>query len=171
MIREEIIMYLRYFTFIVLFLFPFLLSSREKPLINFTLETLEGERVSLHRYLEDGPVYISFWALWCQPCLQKMRMLLPAHENFEKMGATILLINIDDPNSIARVRAFVRSQNVSFPVLLDPSERVFEMFNGRAIPYSVLLDSTGRIVKTQTGYIPGDEKKIEDEIKKLIIFE
>jgi peroxiredoxin len=143
-------------------------SSQEQSRINFTLETIDGDRVSLQQYLQEGPVYINFWAMWCQPCLQKMRMLQSAQERFAEMGATILLINIDDPNTLARVRAYVNSQKIPFPVLLDSNERVFEMFNGSVLPYSVLLDSTGSIVKTQTGYMPGDEKQIEEEIKKVL---
>jgi peroxiredoxin len=161
-------MYKMYCTLFLVFLFSFQLPAQEKLRINFTLETLDGTRVSLQQYLEAGPVYISFWAMWCQPCLQKMRMLQPAHEKFEQLGATILLINIDDPNSIARVRAYVNSQRIPFPVLLDLNHRVFEMFNGTSIPYSVLVDPTGRIVQTQTGYMPGDENKIEEAIYRLV---
>ena len=44
---------------------PFVL--KDKPALDFELETLEGERVRLSDY-RGKPVVINFWSTWCEPC-------------------------------------------------------------------------------------------------------
>jgi hypothetical protein len=64
------------------------------------------------------------------------------------------------------VTAYVSSQGYDFPVILDPNAQILQAFNGRVLPFSVLLGKNGRIIRTRTGYLPGDEKEIEQEILK-----
>jgi thioredoxin-related protein len=44
---------------------------------------------------------------------------------------------------------------------------VFQAFNGQNIPFSVLIDKDGKVVKRRIGYLPGDEKEIEADILRL----
>ena len=136
--------------------------------LDFTLEDLDGESHSLSEYLEDGPVYVSFYAMWCQPCLLKLRNLAPLYEKHKEKGFTFLVINIDTPNSLSRVEAYWRSQRYEMPMLLDPDSRVFEKLNGSRLPYALMIGQDGKIVQTDTGYLPGDEVKIEEKILGLI---
>ena len=136
--------------------------------LNFTLEDLDGEEHSLGEYLEDGPVYVSFYAMWCQPCLLKLRNLAPLYEKHKEKGFTFLVINIDTPNSLSRVEAYWRSQRYEMPMLLDSDSRIFEKLNGSRLPYAMLIGQDGRVVQTDTGYLPGDEVKIEEKILSLI---
>ncbi len=135
---------------------------------DFALEDLDGNTHRLSQYLEKGPVYISFWAMWCQPCLHKMRLLTPLHKKYAEQGFTLLAINTDDPNSLSRVRSYISAQRYDFPVLLDPDERVFEQFNGRSLPFAVMVDTNGRVVQTDVGFLPGDEVKIGEKIEELL---
>jgi len=97
-----------------------------------------------------------------------MKILQKLFEKYHTDGLTVFAINRDTPKSLAKVKAYVSSQEYSVPILLDPNAEVFEKLNGQAIPYSVLLDAKGNIVKTRTGFLPGNEKNIEDDIVKLL---
>ncbi len=153
-------------------LFVALLSSHVFAQGNSTsglvLEELDGTTSKISDYLRNGPVYLNFWALWCEPCKQELRALKAFAKEHSDDPFTILAVNQDSPKSIAKVKAYVKSQNYPFPVILDPNTQVFQAFNGQNLPFSVLIDRSGKVVSTRTGYLPGDEKEIERDILRLI---
>ncbi|MCH8485960.1 MAG: TlpA family protein disulfide reductase [Candidatus Cyclonatronum sp.] len=145
--------------------------AQSDTIVNFTLEDLEGNRHSLQQYLDKGPVYISFFAMWCQPCLHKLRTLKPVWDAYREAGFTLLVINTDTPNSLSRVESYWRSQRYDMPLLLDPSARVFEQMNGRSLPYALMVAQDGTIVQVDSGFLPGDERKIETLVQQLLAAE
>ena len=132
------------------------------------LDHLDGSTGTLSEYLQTGPVYLSFWALWCEPCKQELRALKAFAKEHSDDPFTILAVNQDSPKSLAKVKAYVKSQGYPFQVILDPNTQVFQAFNGQNLPFAVLIDKSGKVVSTRTGYLPGDEKEIERDILKLI---
>jgi thiol-disulfide isomerase/thioredoxin len=135
---------------------------------NISFDELDGTVSNLSDYLRTGPVYINFWALWCEPCKQELRALKTILKENEGKPFSILAVNLDSPKSLAKVKAYVRSQGYAFPVILDPNMQVLQSFNGQNLPFAVLVDKNGKVVTTRTGYLPGDEKEIEEEILKLL---
>lgn len=143
-------------------------SAQGTSITALTLEEMDGSTTKLSEYLRNGSVYVSFWALWCEPCKQELRALKSFAKEHADDPFTILAVNQDSPKSLAKVKAYVKSQGYPFPVILDPNAQVFQAFNGQNLPFSVLIDKSGKVVSTRTGYLPGDEKEIEKEILKLI---
>lgn len=78
--------------------------------------------------LNDKPHYIRFTAAWCQPCRQ-MRPAVQAMQ--EKYGSRVNFWDVDVDNSASR--GLMRRYSVQF------------------IPYTVLLDSRGRIFRILEG--------------------
>jgi len=150
------------------FFSPRVMHAQSGTTANIQLDELDGSTTSLSEYLRQGPVYVTFWALWCEPCKQELRALKSIAREHEDKSFTILAVNQDSPKSLAKVKAYVRSQGYPFPVILDPNMQVFQSFNGQNLPFSVLVDRDGKVVATRTGYLPGDEKDIEKEILKLL---
>ena len=60
-----------------------------------------------------------------------------------------------------------KRQGWEFTVLADSKQELMQMLNFQTIPQTFLLDKEGNIVYTHSGYNPGDELKLEEEIKKL----
>lgn len=135
---------------------------------SMTFDELDGSVSTLAEYLRQGPVYLTFWALWCEPCKQEVRALQGIVKKHADKPFTVLAVNQDAPKSMARVRAYVRSQGYTFPVVLDPNAQIFQAFNGQEMPFSVLIDRDGKVVSRRTGYLPGDDKEIEDAILSLL---
>lgn len=143
-------------------------SAQSSSIVNLTLEGLDGSSSKLSQYLKKGPVYLNFWALWCEPCKLELRALKSFAKEHENDPFTIIAVNQDSPKSLAKVKAYVKSQSYPFTVILDPNTQVFQAFNGQNLPFSVLIDKSGKVVSTRTGYFPGDEKEIQKDILKLI---
>jgi thiol-disulfide isomerase/thioredoxin len=143
-------------------------QEQSTPLAQTILTDIDGNSTSFSEHLQKGPAYVTFWAMWCEPCKQELRALKTLAKKFQDKPVTFLAINQDGPKSVAKVKAFVRTQGYPFSVFLDPNQEVFRQLNGQQIPFSVMVDSTGVIISTHTGYLAGDEKMIEEEIEKLI---
>lgn len=154
---------------LLLFIFVSTLClSQESNLIAFTLDDLNGQPTSLNNFLKNGPVYLSFWALWCEPCKSELRALESLYEKYKDKGITILTINVDTPKSSAKVKAYIASKKFCFPVLRDSDTKVFEKLNGKNLPYSLLINSKGQIIKTRTRYLPGDKADIEKDLLDIL---
>ncbi len=135
---------------------------------DFSLEDLDGNTVTLNGLLEKGPVMISFWALWCVPCKEEMKMMNDIYKKYQDSGFVYVGMNQDTPKSSAKVKSYIESKGYKFIVLLDKDGHVFENFGGQNLPFSVLINKKGEVVKTFTGYVSGDETKIEKEIVDLL---
>lgn len=154
--------------FILLFLLLFSVNTFSQNNIEFSGETLDNEEINFSDVNKNGPTLVSFWALWCKPCRAEMRHLEVIYDKYKEEGFTILGINQDSPRSLAKVKAFVSSHNVNFPILLDPNQEIFQQFNGQSIPLAVLYNQKGEVTYTHVGYLPGDEVELEEEIKKVL---
>jgi cytochrome c biogenesis protein CcmG, thiol:disulfide interchange protein DsbE len=153
-------------TTFIFFTLSFSLVAQEK--INFSVSTVDNKQIELSELYNKGPVLVSFWALWCEPCKVEMKVLKDVYKKYNNEGFTILSINQDSPKSVSKVRAYISSQRINFPVALDPNSQLLQKLNGQSIPYSLLFNKDGEIVYKNVGYLPGDEIKLEKEIQKLL---
>lgn len=153
--------------FITAFCFSIISFAQESQVKNLSAEDLNGNLVKLSQY-KNKILYISFWALWCQPCRAELKVLQDIFEEYKQKEVYFVGINIDTPKSLAKVKAFCSSQKITFPILLDPNSQLLNALNGQALPYSLLVDKEGKIVKIRTGYQTGDEKFIKDDINTLL---
>lgn len=117
---------------------------------DFTLETLDGTKVSL-KDQAGKVVLINFWATWCPPCTAEMPDIQATYEAYQDQGFVVLGVNVEE--SREAVEPFVRSLGVTYPVLLDESGRVMEMYRGLGLPMSLLVDPEGVIQVRHIGYL------------------
>lgn len=135
---------------------------------DFSLEDLDGNTVTLKGLLEKGPVMISFWALWCVPCKEEMRIMNEIYSKYKDSGFVYVAMNQDSPKSSAKVKSYIESKGYKFTVLLDYDGHVFENFGGQNLPFSLMINKKGEVVKTLSGYVSGDETKIEEDVVNLL---
>jgi peroxiredoxin len=137
--------------------------------IDFDLPDLEGNSVKLTGLLEKGPVFISFWATWCIPCKEEMRVMNEIYRKYKDSGFVYVAINRDDVKSVPKVRPYIESKGYDFIVVFDTDAHVFETFGGQQIPFAVLLNKKGDVLHTySTGYSAGDEIELEKDIVKAL---
>jgi peroxiredoxin len=137
--------------------------------LKFTVKTVTGDEVNFKDLLGKGPLLVNFWALWCEPCKQEMKAFRVLSEKFKSEGVNMVAINTDQVRSVAKVRAWVTTQGIDFPVLLDPDGDIArDIFSMESLPYSLILMPDGTVYKKHIGYTAGDEKETEKEIVDLI---
>ena len=132
---------------------------------DFVLKSATGENLRLSEYRGDV-VMINFWATWCGPCRQEMPLLDELYGRYQRVGFSLLGVNIDD--DARRAMAMVDELGVTFPVLFDEKKEVSKLYQVEAMPVTVLLDREGTIRHVHHGYQPGYEQQYLNEIRALL---
>ena len=115
---------------------------------DFQLSNLDGQSVSLSDF-RGKPVLLNFWASWCGPCRFEMPFIQTIYEEWTGKGLVVLTVNLQE--SPARVREFVETLGLSFPVLLATSQDVPLVYNIRSIPTTFFIDRDGVIQDIKIG--------------------
>jgi peroxiredoxin len=132
---------------------------------DFALKSSGGDNVRLSEYRGDV-VMVNFWATWCGPCRQEMPLLDELYSRYERVGFSLLGVNIDDDSR--KAMNMVSELGVSFPVLFDARKEVSKLYEVEAMPVTVLIDREGTIRYVHHGYKPGYEDKYLDQIRSLL---
>jgi peroxiredoxin len=144
-------------------------TIKSKIAPDFTLKDIDGKKVTLSENYGDGPVYISFWATWCKPCREELKIIQQLYEKYAESGFRVFAINTEGPKSSGKIKSFVKSNGWTFDILMDSDGEVFRRkYKGFAQPYTVMTDSQGNIIFTSIGFKPGDEKHVEDLILRHV---
>lgn len=151
--------------FLILFSF---LSLKAQSFSDFSAKTIDGNSISFSETYKSGLTLVSFWALWCEPCRTEIHILNKLYEEYKEQGLNVISINQDTPRSIAKVKSYVKSHNLNFPVIPDLKKELFQQFNGQSIPLTFLINKKGEAVFKHIGYLPGDEIELEEKIKKYL---
>ena len=132
---------------------------------DFVLKSSAGNNLRLSEYRGDV-VMINFWATWCGPCRQEMPLLDDLYRRYERVGFTLLGVNIDDDSR--RAMKMIEELGVNFPVLFDDGKDVSKLYAVEAMPVTVLVDREGTVRHVHHGYKPGYEEKYLTEIRALL---
>jgi len=136
---------------------------------DFTLNDLQGRPVRLSEVGAGKIVLLNFWATWCVPCVKELPHLQKLQDLYGPRGLQVLAVSTDGPDRQAAVSAFVGRYRYTMPMLLDTRSEVVALFDPQlTLPYTVLLDRSGRIRFAHNGYSPGDERPVEAEIATLL---
>ena len=69
-------------------------SSASGPAPQFSLDSRNGPKISLAQY-KGQVVMLNFWASWCGPCRQEMPLLENIYKKYNKMGFTMIGVNVE----------------------------------------------------------------------------
>lgn len=134
-----------------------------------TLKDINGKSINVADYSKSGKItIISFWATWCTPCKKELSNINDILEDWEKKyNLQLVAVSTDNSRNVPKVKPFVDGQGWTFECLLDVNEDLKRAMNAPIIPFTILLDATGKIVYTHTGYVEGDEFTLEEKIKAI----
>jgi peroxiredoxin len=114
---------------------------RQRSAAAFTLQDMDGETWD-SKSLRGKVLLLSFWSTSCPPCREEMPDLERIYRRFRGQGLIVLAISGDQP---ADLRQYLGEQKLSFPLLLDPNDRVKERFRVGAIPKTFIYDREGHL--------------------------
>jgi peroxiredoxin len=118
-------------------------DDQQRQHADFTLTDLTGKNWTL-KDLKGKVVLVNFWATWCPPCQKEMPDLESLYNRFQDQGFVILAISEDEET--AKVAPFIAERKISYPILLDPGQKVNNLFHVDGIPKSFVYDRDGKLV-------------------------
>lgn len=136
---------------------------------DFSLQSTDGRTVRLSDYTGKNVVLVDFWSTTCDPCMAEMPHLVDLYKKNKDKGFVVLAVSLDGPESLGDVNRVVHDKEMIFPVLLDQETTVVSRYNPKKeMPFWVLIDKNGSIVKSKAGYTSGDEKLLDAEVDKAL---
>ena len=141
------------------------------PAPNNLGKTLTGQPVTVAS-LHGKVVVISFWATWCEYCMEEMPVLggLQATATREHLPLQIVAVNFEQPHSV-----FARATHLLMPKLpgllltRDRNGQLAHAYGvGKALPAMILLNRDGTIAETDIGYDKSALKPLLAEINHLL---
>jgi cytochrome c biogenesis protein CcmG/thiol:disulfide interchange protein DsbE len=124
--------------------------DRGKIALDFTLESLDGTRVFLSDY-RGQVVLLNFWATWCPPCQAEIPDLEAAYRSYREDGLVILGIDVEE--SAHAIESFLEDVEMTYPILLDETARVYREYRAPGLPTTLILDREGVIRVRHPGYL------------------
>jgi cytochrome c biogenesis protein CcmG/thiol:disulfide interchange protein DsbE len=125
---------------------------------DFALADLDGEPVRLADYV-GRPVLLNFWASWCLPCVEEFPILAEALEVHADIGLAVIGIVYRDRSEAAR--AFGEQLGATWPLVMDPGERVARAYGVFGPPESWLIGPDGMVISRHIGPFTAEELAAE----------
>lgn len=115
-----------------------------------SVHDLDGNSVHLGRYIGTKPVFLEFWATWCELCEELLPRVRAAQAAY---GAKVEFIgvNVTVNQSPARVRRYLESHRPGFRTLYDDEGTSTRAYQVPATSYVVIVDRSGRVAYTGSG--------------------
>ncbi len=97
---------------------------------------------------------LDFFATWCSPCVAELPELERVRADLEtNHDIQFVLVGTNKGGDTPeRVRAFAQRRHISLPVAFDPEQATMRAFGLNGFPNLVVIDRTGHVRLTHTGY-------------------
>ena len=115
-----------------------------------TVQTLDGRKLDLGRYIGKGPVLLEFWATWCPNCRELMPTLLAAEKKY-RGRVKFLAIAVSVNQSPERVKKYLAAHPLPHETVWDADGNAADAFDAPATSYVVILNRKGVVVYTGLG--------------------
>jgi thiol-disulfide isomerase/thioredoxin len=137
-----------------------------KAALDFTGNQLSGKPVTLSKFKNKKIVMLDFWATWCPPCRRAMPLVLQVADKYRRKGLVFFSINEKEPE--AKVEQFMKKNNLSMSVVLDPDGAIGNLYKVEGIPTTVIIDRQGVVRVVHTGYNVRLAEELSREIDSLL---
>ncbi|MCP3904881.1 MAG: TlpA family protein disulfide reductase [Planctomycetes bacterium] len=138
-----------------------------EPAPEFATKDLDGNAIALADF-KGKVVVLDFWATWCAPCVQAMPHMQKLAERFADRPVTVLGVNQDQGDARKLVKKFIEKKKITLRHAMDSAGEIGRSYMVTGIPCTVLIDGEGVVQHVQTGYMPGQEETLAEDIETLL---
>lgn len=142
-------------------------AGRKLPSVD--IKTLNGEVINTSTIDNEGkPIVLSFFALWCKPCMKELNAIADVYEDWQdETGVKVVIVSIDDARSTSNVKPTIDGNGWEFEAYLDPNGDLKRAMGVNLIPHVFLLNGNKEVVHQHTSYSEGSEYELFELIKKV----
>ena len=147
-------------------------QSAKAQLPAFTLKSMDGKEVrtdTLANLNGGKPVIVDFFATWCKPCNRELSAIQEVYDDWkEETGVKLIAVSTDQAQNINKVKPLVDEHGWEYEVLLDPNSDFRRALGIQMIPFTLIIDGTGKIVYKHNGYTDGAETELIEKVRELV---
>ena len=121
-----------------------------KPAPDFEELKTDGKTTMKLSDLRGKVVLLDFWASWCGPCRKENPNVVNLYAKYKDAGFTVMSVSLDRDKAawLAAIEKDKLSWTNHVSDLGHWSSKVPQMYQVKGIPFTVLIDQQGNIVKT-----------------------
>ena len=112
--------------------------------------------------LKGNYVYINFWATWNVESLQELKYMQKLEQ---KYGNRVIFISIASGEDVEGEKHYFIKNKFNWILLHDAAKSIRNEYHIKTIPYYVLLDTEGDVIK---GNAPAPSSNMDNFLKQLI---
>jgi peroxiredoxin len=122
---------------------------------DFELRFVDGRRFVLREELAHGPIVLAFFKVSCPTCQYAFPFLERLEQAYGHKGGRIIGVSQNGPKETA---AFLKEFSVTFPVLLDDTEKypVSNAYGLTNVPTILWIAQDGEIEISSVGWVKAD---------------
>lgn len=159
--------------YLLLFFISGTIAAQEGILVrtipSVDIKTMTGEIFNTSGIDNEGkPMIISFFALWCKPCLRELTAIADVYQDWQdETGVKLIAISIDDARSMPNVMPTVNGNGWEYEFYCDPNGDFKRAMGVNIIPHIFVLNGQKQVVYQHTSFAEGGENELFEIIKKV----
>lgn len=144
-------------------------GASAQSLPDVKVENQEGKVISIQELVDGTPMIISFWSTTCKPCIMELNAINDnLYDWLDEVDMKVVAVSVDDARTVSRARAMTQGQGWDdYVCVYDKNQDLKRAMNVSLTPHTFVVDGKGNIVASHSGYTPGSEQKLFEEIKAL----
>lgn len=127
--------------------------------------TASAQPLDLSKY-KGKVVYLDFWASWCTPCHLSFPWMNDLQQSYGGEGLVVVAVDLDRDRRAAD--EFLASNRGALDVIYDPKGDIAKQFNFKDMPTAVLIDRSGKIRGTHSGFVTSQENAYATDVLSLL---
>ncbi|MCU4674005.1 redoxin domain-containing protein [Catenovulum sp. 2E275] len=119
--------------------------AADEAILQHKFTSQQGNTIVLADFIGVKPVYLKFYATWCQPCNEQMPHFQKA---YTKLGEQIafIAVNINLNETDEAILAMQQKYNMQMPIIKDHSGQLASLFGLSGTPMHVLIDKNEKVI-------------------------
>ncbi len=110
---------------------------------------------------------VNFWASWCEACKVEIPSINALRSSMKEQGLEVISINVDETPEKLLPKLLPRLK-IDYPVYVDEGGGLVELFDIRAIPFSMVLDRDRKVLFIENGERDWNSRESRERITQWL---